>query len=182
MKIDLATGLIATVPFYPSPHCDERPEQQIDLIVVHGISLPPKEFGLDYLNQFFLGRLNPKDHPYFAEIAHLRVAPHVLITRVGELVQYVPFHKRAWHAGTSKFNGRENCNNFSIGVELEGADDIPYEKKQYQQLALLVKQLRQTYAIPSGHIVGHDQIAPGRKTDPGPAFDWEYFHQILTEP
>lgn len=181
MEINKTTGLLQNVSFHASPHCDERPSDKIDLIVVHGISLPPKEFGHEFIDQFFLGKLDPKAHPYFATIAHLQVSAHILIRRDGQIVQYVPFNKRAWHAGASEFQGRPRCNDFSIGIELEGADDVPYEEKQYQQLAILIRQLQQVYAIPITNIVGHDAIAPGRKTDPGTAFKWDYFLKLVKQ-
>ena len=179
MQIDKKTGLLLAVPFHSSPHHDARPSPKIDLIVIHGISLPPGEFGEDYIDQFFLGKLNFKLHPYFQTIAHLKVSPHILIQRSGDIVQYVPFKKRAWHAGVSVFKGRPQCNDFSIGIELEGTDDVPYEKHQYHQLARLVKILQKHYKIARDHIVGHNAIAPGRKTDPGPAFIWDHFFKLL---
>lgn len=178
MEIDKKTGLIRNIVTYASPHSDERSTPAIDLIVVHGISLPKGEFGLDYIHQLFMGNLQVDAHPTFASIAHLKVSAHVVIRRDGSVTQYVPFTQRAWHAGISEFQGRQHCNDFSIGIELEGTDEVPYEERQYQQLAKLVHQLQRCYDIPATHIVGHDEIAPGRKTDPGPAFSWDYFHQL----
>lgn len=181
MKINLTQGLLATARYLPSSHHNERPENMIiDMIVVHNISLPPGEFGSGAIEQFFCGNLNFNEHPYFQTISQLRVAAHLLINRKGEITQFVPFNKRAWHAGVSYFQGRENCNDFSIGIELEGADHIPYEKVQYEQLANVIKTLQQTYPqIKRERIIGHSDIAPGRKTDPGPAFDWKYLDCLL---
>jgi N-acetyl-anhydromuramoyl-L-alanine amidase len=154
-----------------SPNCDARPaETCIELIVVHNISLPPRVFGGSGIVDLFLNRLPPDAHPYYAGIAHLRVSAHFLIRRDGELLQFVPCAQRAWHAGVSSWRGRERCNDFSIGVELEGADDVPFEDAQYQRLNALVALLRERYPI--ADVAGHADIAPGRKTDPGPAFDW----------
>lgn len=164
-----------------SPNCDERPASgAISLIVVHGISLPPGEYGGPWIDDFFTNRLDVTAHPYFTEIADLRVSSHLLIRRDGELVQYVPFSRRAWHAGKSCYQGKEACNDFSIGIELEGQDDTPYEPAQYRQLAGVIRTLRACYPdIGGGDIVGHADIAPGRKTDPGPAFDWAQLRSLL---
>ncbi len=157
-----------------SPNCDERPVGvEVSLIVIHAISLPPGQYGGDWIDDFFCNRLDCSAHSYFREIADLQVSSHLLIRRTGELVQYVPFSKRAWHAGVSSFQGREACNDFSIGIELEGQDEEPYTDVQYRQLVKLLATLRQQFpAIGEDAIVGHCDIAPGRKTDPGPAFDW----------
>lgn len=167
----------------PSPNCDERPPNtQIDLLVMHNISLPPNEFGGGYIEDFFLNRLDCSLHPYFESLKTLRVSSHLLIRRDGEVVQFVPFDKRAWHAGASSFQGRPGCNDFSIGIELEGADDIPYEALQYLQLAKITEALMNDYpGIVPSHIVGHSDIAPGRKTDPGHAFDWRCFLDALAQ-
>jgi AmpD protein len=164
-----------------SPNCDERPVPgAISLIVVHSISLPPGEYGGPWIDDFFTNRLDASTHPYFAEIACLRVSSHLLIRRDGELVQYVPFSRRAWHAGESCYRDREACNDFSIGIELEGQDETPYEPAQYQRLAEIIHLLRAHYpGIGAQDIVGHADIAPGRKTDPGPAFDWAQLHTLL---
>jgi AmpD protein len=155
----------------PSPHCDPRPEgERISLAVIHGISLPPGDFGGPYIDDLFLGKLDPAAHPYFKEIAGLRVSSHFLIRRDGTLVQYVPCAMRAWHAGASRWKGRERCNDFSIGIELEGADDVPYAEPQYETLAALLRALLRRYGALD--VAGHSDIAPGRKTDPGPYFDW----------
>jgi len=168
----------------PSPNHDPRPaDAEVDLLVVHAISLPPGRFGGDAIDRFFSNRLDAAEHPFFAEIAELRVSAHLLIRRDGEVVQYVPFDRRAWHAGVSCYQGRERCNDFSIGIELEGTDDIPYEPRQYRVLAQAVSRLRVAFpAITSQRIAGHCDIAPGRKTDPGPAFDWIHFRSLLQEP
>lgn len=162
--------------YQASPHCDERPVNiPIDMIVIHGISLPPEEFGGTAIEEFFCGKLNTNSHPYYASIASLRVSAHLLIKRNGDIVQFVPFTKRAWHAGESTFRGRTRCNDFSIGIELEGTDHVPYELKQYETLSEVVRLLMQAYpAITKDRVVGHVDIAPGRKTDPGPLFDWAY--------
>lgn len=175
------TGLLEPVLFKSSPHQDDRPDKGvIDLVVIHGISLPPGEFGSDAIEQFFCGHLSATLHPYYASIAHLRVSSHLLIKRNGEIVQFVPFTQRAWHAGESYFNGKTHCNDFSIGIELEGTDEIHYEPSQYKELIYIIHLLKKAYpAITNDRIVGHADIAPGRKTDPGPAFDWHYLKGCL---
>jgi AmpD protein len=156
----------------PSPNCDARPEgTAICLIVIHNISLPPGQFSGDGIVELFTNRLDPTAHPYYAEIAQLRVSAHFLIRRRGELTQFVPCGQRAWHAGVSNWHGRERCNDFSIGVELEGSDDRPFTEAQYRRLAALIRKLRRAYPITD--IAGHADVAPGRKTDPGPYFDWQ---------
>lgn len=181
MKVDAANGLLTPCQYLASPHWDNRPENMpIDMVVVHGITLPPGEFGSGAIEQFFCGKLDVTQHPYFLTIAELKVSAHLLIHRTGQITQFVPFTKRARHAGVSLFQGRENCNDFSIGIELEGTDELPYEKKQYEQLANVIKLLMQTYPdITRERIVGHSDIAPGRKTDPGPAFDWHHLDCLL---
>jgi N-acetyl-anhydromuramoyl-L-alanine amidase len=149
----------------------------IDLVVVHGISLPPGQFGGDAIARLFTNRLDPRAHPYFAGIADLRVSAHFLIRRGGELVQFVGCNNRAWHAGASSWKGRERCNDYSIGIELEGTDDTAYAAAQYTMLARLVRALRRTYPIVD--LVGHSDIAPARKSDPGPAFDWARLDRLL---
>lgn len=165
----------------PSPNANARPDPaDIRLIVVHNISLPPEEFGGPYVDQLFSNCLDPDAHPYFATIAHLKVSAHFLICRDGELRQYVPCDQRAWHAGQSSWRGEANCNDFAIGIELEGADTVPFTSAQYDQLVLLIQALRRAYpGIAADAIVGHEHIAPGRKTDPGPAFDWDGFWRRL---
>jgi len=170
-SLDIA-GLCAAATWRPSPHFDARPEEaEISLLVIHNISLPPGQFGGPWIDDLFLGRLDPEAHPFFREIEGLRVSSHFLIRRDGELVQYVPTELRAWHAGASSWKGRERCNDFSIGVELEGADDVPFAEPQYERLALLVPALTARYGALD--LAGHSDIAPGRKTDPGPWFEWE---------
>lgn len=183
MHIDSATGLLRDVRQVLCTHRDARPAGMApELIVVHGISLPPGEFGGPWIEQFFCGRLDASAHPYFAEIAVLRVSAHVLIRRDGRPVQFVPFGERAWHAGVSHWRGRGACNDFSIGIELEGTDEEPYESAQYTSLAALVRTLCDTYPLLSRDaVVGHSDIAPGRKTDPGPAFDWARLRHLLRD-
>ncbi len=173
--IDPVSGLVAGALQLPSPNCDERPAGAIiDLLVIHNISLPPGQFGGGYIDALFTNTLDCSAHPYFERLRGLRVSSHLLIRRDGTLVQYVPLHLRAWHAGVSCFEGRERCNDFSIGIELEGCDDKPFTAKQYRRLIPLCRQLLKTYpALTPQRIVGHSDIAPGRKTDPGPYFDWE---------
>jgi len=181
MYIDPNTGLLDQARFIASPNYDERPGHVApDLIVVHNISLPPGQFGTPYIEQLFTNCLNPEEHPYFEEIKHLQVSAHILIRRDGSVIQFVPFHQRAWHAGQSNWCGRERCNDFSIGIELEGTDDVAYETVQYRQLADIIKALRVCYpAIAANAITGHSDIAPGRKTDPGPSFNWDTLNQLL---
>ncbi len=181
MKINVKSGLLENVTLVLSPNHDSRPAATpISLIVVHNISLPPGEFGGPYISQLFTNQLNKDAHPYFKGIYHLKVSSHLLIRRDGEVVQYVAFHHRAWHAGTSTYGDKTSCNDFSIGIELEGADNIPYEAVQYRHLAELVTEIRRCYPdIPEKAITGHSDIAPGRKTDPGPAFDWHKLQQLI---
>jgi AmpD protein len=162
-----------------SPNCDERPAGvPVDLLVVHGISLPPGEFGGPWIAQLFGNSLPADAHPYFADICHLRVSAHLLIRRDGSMIQFVPFDRRAWHAGVSEYRGRGACNDFSVGIELEGTDELPYESIQYERLAAVARCLIAHYpGLDSQRIVGHSDIAPGRKTDPGPFFDWALFRQ-----
>ena len=183
MKINNKSGLLDGATQTPSVNCDKRPEgENISLIVVHNISLPPGEFGGPYISQLFTNQLNEHEHPYFADIFQLKVSSHLLIRRDGEIIQYVPFHNRAWHAGASNYCGKDGCNDFSIGIELEGADDIPYENIQYEILADLITELRQNYPeINKNAITGHSDIAPGRKTDPGPAFNWDRLNQLINQ-
>jgi len=181
LAVDVATGLLAGARHLLTPNCDERPSgAAFDLIVIHGISLPPNEFGGPWIDRLFTNCLPPDAHPYFKEVHALKVSAHLLIRRDGELVQYAPFHKRAWHAGVSNYCGRERCNDFSIGIELEGADDVPYESIQYRTLARAIAALCAAYpSLSRERIVGHSDIAPGRKTDPGPAFDWTRLRALL---
>lgn len=181
LTIDTEKGLLAGVRFVPSPNHDERPEgSATDLILVHGISLPPGEYGGPWIDRLFTNTLPSDAHPYFAQVADLKVSSHTLIRRDGELVQYVPFHRRAWHAGASSYRGRERCNDFSIGIELEGADERPYEPVQYRKLVELIVALCGAYpSLSVERIAGHSDVAPGRKTDPGPAFDWPRFRAMV---
>jgi AmpD protein len=182
-KLDADTGLVAQARQVESPNCDDRPAScDPSLIVVHNISLPPGEFGGPWIDCLFTNRLPVDEHPYFAEIEGMEVSTHFLIRRDAELVQYVPVNRRAWHAGASCHAGRERCNDFSIGIELEGEDDVPYEDAQYECLAALVASLRaELNSLSDADIVGHSDIAPGRKTDPGPAFDWQKLARLLAD-
>ncbi|MFC0140079.1 1,6-anhydro-N-acetylmuramyl-L-alanine amidase AmpD [Erwinia mallotivora] len=180
--MQLQSGWITGVKQVPSPHFNERPENEMpSLLVIHNISLPPGEFGGPWIDALFTGTLDPAADPYFARIAHLRVSAHCLIRRDGEIIQYVPFHLRAWHAGVSCYQGREACNDFSIGIELEGTDTLPYTDAQYQTLEKIARLLARHYPLPVGNITGHSDIAPGRKSDPGPAFDWVRLRSALDE-
>ena len=178
------TGMLAGVRQVLSPFWDERPPGvPPELVIVHGISLPPGEFGGPWIDRLFSGNLDPSAHPYFAGLAGLKVSAHALVRRDGAVTQYVPFGARAWHAGASSYAGRSACNDFSIGIELEGTDDSPYMRMQYESLAAVVRALRRAYpSLRAAEIVGHSDIAPGRKTDPGPAFDWGALHDLLGEP
>lgn len=180
MRIDPG-GLLQDVCYIASPNCDDRPAgEAIGLLVIHCISLPPGEYGGTGILELFTNKLDPDAHPYYREIADLRVSSHFLIRRDGEIVQFVPCGKRAWHAGVSNWRGRDRCNDFSIGIELEGDDDGPFEEAQYRQLAELTRVLRAKYSV--ADIAGHSDIAPGRKTDPGPCFDWARYRALLTDP
>lgn len=183
MTIDPKTNLLSPATFITSPNFNDRPTgSEISLAVIHGISLPPGEFGGDEVQRLFTNQLIPNDQPYYASIANLKVSSHIFIRRTGEVIQFVPFDKRAWHAGVSSFQGKENCNDYSIGIELEGTDTLPYEKVQYQQLADLLGVLMRVYpAIAQDRIVGHNDIAPGRKTDPGQSFDWPILFNLLSQ-
>ncbi|MDX1491254.1 MAG: 1,6-anhydro-N-acetylmuramyl-L-alanine amidase AmpD [Pseudohongiellaceae bacterium] len=163
-----------------SPNYNDRPAgQQVELLVIHNISLPPGQYGTGCVEQFFCNRLDRDAHDYFKEIADLQVSAHVLIERSGALIQFVPFDKRAWHAGKSSYRGRDNCNDFSIGIELEGCDDEPYSDVQYDTLAKLTQIIQEHYPeISPASIVGHCDIAPGRKTDPGECFDWDRYRRL----
>ncbi len=180
---EVTDGVLAGAAYRPSPNQDARPDGvAIDLLVIHNISLPPGEFGGPWIDDLFHNRLVPETHPYFAKIVDLKVSTHLLIRRDGERIQYVPFTQRAWHAGQSSFEGRERCNDFSIGIELEGSDDQPYTEAQYRVLAETIRTITRQYpAITNNRITGHSDIAPGRKTDPGPAFDWQRLHTLLNE-
>ncbi len=180
-RLEIVDGVLRQARWLASPNHDARPAGcSPELLVVHGISLPPGEFGGPWIDRLFTNELPAEAHPAFREIAALRVSSHVLIRRDGELVQYVPFHLRAWHAGVSCWQGRTRCNDFSIGIELEGTDTQAYEPVQYRQLAAVVQALQRAYPAVGRHLpVGHSDIAPGRKTDPGPAFDWQTLAALL---
>jgi AmpD protein len=175
MSISFPVGWLSDVRRLPSPNCDPRPlGLEPELIVIHGISLPPGRYGGPWIDRLFTNTLPAEADPYFSTIQDLRVSSHVLISRDGTLTQYVPFSMRAWHAGASNWCGREACNDYSIGIELEGTDDEPYDDRQYPVLAALIAVLQRTYpALASGAVAGHSDVAPGRKTDPGPGFDWK---------
>jgi len=181
LQVDLESGLMRGVRQIASPNYDSRPPGvEADLIVVHGISLPPGEFGGPWIDRLFTNSLPAEEHPYFAEIGSLRVSSHVVVARDGAVTQYVPFTERAWHAGKSLYCGREACNDFSVGVELEGSDTLPYEPAQYCALAEVVAALCAAYPrLSPDRLVGHSDIAPGRKTDPGPAFDWPHARSLI---
>jgi AmpD protein len=181
LEVVSPTGWLDGVRRVESPNCDDRPPgMQPDLVVVHGISLPPGEFGGPWIDALFTNQLPVDEHPFFAEVAGLRVSAHALVRRDGEIVQYVPFHRRAWHAGESRWQGRERCNDFSIGIELEGTDASAYEPAQYASLARLVARLCRAYpTLSTERIVGHSDVAPGRKSDPGIAFDWPLLRALV---
>jgi N-acetyl-anhydromuramoyl-L-alanine amidase len=181
LQVDVATGLMHGAVLVASPNYDARPlGVEADLIVVHGISLPPGEFGGPWVERLFTNTLPLDVHPYFAEIGALRVSSHLLIARDGGVTQFVPFTQRAWHAGQSSYEGRAACNDFSIGIELEGADEVSYEAAQYDALAESVAALCKAYPrLSARRLVGHSDIAPGRKTDPGPGFDWPRAHRCV---
>ena len=174
-------GWLTNARAVPSPNHDERPpDAGIELIVIHGISLPPGEYGGGYVQRFFQNRLDPGEHAYFAEIRDLRVSAHCLIERDGAVTQFVSFADRAWHAGESEWRGRRRCNDFAVGIELEGCDDEAYTDAQYDSLAALIAALRAAYpTLAADALTGHSDIAPGRKTDPGPHFDWPRLRSLL---
>ena len=182
-SVDAATGLIEPARNTPSPNRDERPDgSEPRLVVLHGISLPPGEFGGPEIEELFTNRLDWDAHPWFDEIRGLEVSAHLLIRRDGELVQFVPFTERAWHAGESCFRQQHRCNDYSIGIELEGEDETPYEDVQYDTLVEVLAALVRAYpGISARDIAAHSDIAPGRKTDPGPAFDWPRLYYGLNE-
>jgi len=181
LKVNNQSGLIENGNYIASPNCDDRPNHELPgLVVVHGISLPPNQFGGEGITQLFTNQLNPKEHPYYEAIQGLRVSAHALIRRDGQIIQYVPFHQRAWHAGLSEYEGRERCNDFSIGIELEGTDTTPYTAAQYASLSKLIKGLWSAYpTLKQKQVVGHNDIAPGRKTDPGEYFMWDSLNRLL---
>jgi len=179
--MQLQEGWIDEARKVSSPHFNQRPNNETpSLLVIHNISLPPGEFGGPWIDDLFTGKLDADAHPYFSGISHLQVSAHCLIRRDGEIVQYVPFHLRAWHAGVSNYQGREACNDFSIGIEMEGTDTLPYTDAQYQSLQAVTELLITHYPDIAHHMTGHCDIAPQRKTDPGPAFDWERFRASVS--
>jgi len=181
LQVDLESGLLRGARQIASPNFDSRPAGvETDLIVVHGISLPPGEFGGPWIDRLFTNTLPPQQHPYFAEVAPLRVSSHLVLDRDGKVTQYVRFTDRAWHAGKSVYKQREACNDYSVGVELEGTDTLPYAAAQYGALAEVVAALCAAYPrLSARRLVGHSDIAPGRKTDPGPAFDWPRARRLI---
>ncbi len=181
LAVDVDSGLLSGVRFVESPNRDVRPAGcTLDLVVIHGISLPPGAFGGPWIDQLFTNSLSTAEHPYFDEVRSLRVSSHVLLGRDGGITQYVRFQDRAWHAGKSSYGGRDACNDFSVGIELEGTDTTPYEDVQYRVLAKLVAALLAVYPTLSlDRIAGHCDISPGRKTDPGAAFDWPRARRLI---
>ena len=175
--MDIEDHLFKNIKFLKSPNFNERPnEENISLIVIHCISLPPKKYGTDYAEKFFLNELCISDHEYFNKIKDLKVSPHLYIKRDGEIIQFIPFNKRAWHAGISNYKGEKDCNDFSIGIELEGSVDDIYENEQYESLVMVTKALIKQYdLINKERIAAHSEIAPERKTDPGEYFDWKKY-------
>lgn len=175
------SGWLANANKIPSPNFNQRPDpSEISLLVIHNISLPAGNFGGPYVQQLFTNCLDCSAHPSFADLQGLTVSAHLFIDRLGGITQFVSFNDRAWHAGVSQFDGRENCNDFSIGIELEGSDDCAYSEAQYRELLAVTESLQSYYpAITTARIVGHCDIAPGRKTDPGAAFDWTYYKNAL---
>ena len=166
----------------PSPNYNQRPEHtEIQLVVVHNISLPPSQFGGGYIEQFFQNQLDWSKHPYFQSIEGMQVSTHLLILRTGEVLQFVNFNDRAWHAGRSTYLAKKECNDYSIGIELEGSDDQPFEEMQYNILAQVIATLQATYPKILQHLAGHSDIAPGRKTDPGPFFDWPKTRALIQQ-
>jgi N-acetyl-anhydromuramoyl-L-alanine amidase len=182
MQLDPASGWCEGAQVCPSPNFNARPTDEISLLVIHNISLPPAQFATGKVQEFFQNRLDVTEHPYFAGIADLRVSAHFLIERDGTVTQFVSCLERAWHAGVSVFEGRETCNDFSVGIELEGTDDQPFTDVQYEALTGLTRHLQRAFpAITPQRICGHSDIAPGRKTDPGPAFDWVRYRVALAK-
>ena len=180
--MNISEGWLEQAEKCVSPHYDQREHcdvKEISLLVIHNISLPAKQFGGNYISDLFLGQLDPKAHPSFEEIYQMRVSAHCLIRRDGHIIQYVSFNDRAWHAGVSCYQDKTKCNDFSIGIELEGADDIPYTDEQYQQLSQLTLSLMSVYPLIKDNITGHSDIAPGRKTDPGEAFNWQKYQTMI---
>ncbi len=184
MNVDVSSGLVEGARFVPSPNCDARPVGvRPEVLIIHAISLPPGQFGGPAIERLFCNALDPAEHSYYAQIQDLKVSAHLLIRRDGALIQFVPLHLRAWHAGQSECEGRTRVNDFSIGIELEGCDDAPFEDVQYQRLIDLTRCLLRAYPyITPARIYGHSDIAPARKTDPGPHFDWPRYRSALRDP
>lgn len=182
-QFEITSGWLTQTKHVLSPHFNARPDKEdISLLVIHYISLPPEEFGGDFIDLFFSGNLDPTAHPYFEEIKDLRVSAHCLINREGRVTQYVNFEDMAWHAGLSNFEGRKRCNEFSIGIELEGSNNQPFTDMQYRTLVALTQSLMRHYPkITPTRIVGHNHIAPERKIDPGQYFDWTHYHALLKQ-
>ncbi|MEK9712916.1 MAG: 1,6-anhydro-N-acetylmuramyl-L-alanine amidase AmpD [Thalassolituus sp.] len=181
ISVIIQKGRLDVAAWVASPNFGSRPDaDDISLLVVHNISLPPGQFGTGCVQRFFCNELDSSEHPYFEEIAGLQVSSHLLIERSGDIFQFVNFNDRAWHAGMSEFAGRDNCNDYSIGIELEGTDTYPYSDEQYLALAQITGALMAYYPrLTVDRITGHENIAPGRKTDPGPAFDWDRYRAML---
>ena len=179
--MDIENHIFKDLKFLKSPNFNERPDDmEISLVIIHSISLPPKCYGNNYVEDFFLNKLCIDDHSYFKEIQNLKVSSHLYIKRDGELIQFVPFDKRAWHAGKSTYKGVDDCNNFSIGIELEGSDDDCYSDEQYKMLTMAVQKIIDNYPLIDKHsIAGHSDVSPLRKNDPGKKFDWERFLNAL---
>ncbi|MBI0396536.1 MULTISPECIES: 1,6-anhydro-N-acetylmuramyl-L-alanine amidase AmpD [Acinetobacter] len=181
-RFQVVNGQLIGARQVPSPNYNQRPENtEIQLIVIHNISLPPSQFGGGYIEQFFQNQLDWSIHPYFQTIQGMQVSTHLLILRTGEIIQFVNFNDRAWHAGRSSYLGKVECNDYSIGIELEGSDDLDFEEVQYQQLVDVVAALQLAYPKTDHHLAGHSDIAPGRKTDPGTHFEWQRFREGLTQ-
>ncbi|MFT0695559.1 1,6-anhydro-N-acetylmuramyl-L-alanine amidase AmpD [Acinetobacter bereziniae] len=181
-RFQVVNGQLIGARQVPSPNYNQRPENtEIQLIVIHNISLPPSQFGGGYIEQFFQNQLDWSIHPYFQTIQGMQVSTHLLILRTGEIIQFVNFNDRAWHAGRSSYLGKVECNDYSIGIELEGSDDLDFEEVQYQQLVDVVVALQLAYPKTDHHLAGHSDIAPGRKTDPGTHFEWQRFREDLTQ-
>lgn len=182
-KFSVQHGVLQDAKQIVSPNFNQRPDGElgeISLLVIHNISLPPSQFGGGYIEQFFQNQLDSSIHPYFETIKDLQVSAHLLILRDGQVIQFVNFNDRAWHAGRSSYLGKIECNDYSIGIELEGSDDLPFEDVQYQVLAQVTQAIRLAYPKIQQHIAGHSDIAPVRKTDPGAFFNWQYFRQLLS--
>ena len=182
VQFQVVDGVLLGATQLPSPNFNQRPAQtEIQLIVIHNISLPPSQFGGGYIQQFFQNKLDWSAHPYFQTIEGMQVSAHILILRSGEVIQCVNFNDRAWHAGRSSYLGYKECNDYSIGIELEGSDDLPFEAVQYDVLAHVVATLQASYPLIKQHVTGHSDVAPSRKTDPGPYFEWVTLREKLSQ-